>query len=243
MLGVWLSLLGFSVGLTAREASVAAASSLGFVLPDIAVAYQNKTGKSVKLIFSSSRTLVHQIIAGASFEVFLSADAESIRILQERSLTVGRKVLYGRGRLALFALQRSRVNLLADLNLLSDLGRIRKIAIANPEIAPYGRIARQALQAGGLWDRLATKLVFGQSALQSAQFAVSGSVDIALIPYTLVLSPRFIDRGQSILISEKLYSPLKHEMIMIRGGGDDAKAFFMFLQSELAKSRFRASGL
>ena len=97
--------------------------------------------------------------------------------------------------------------------------------------------------AEGVWDRLVSKLVIGQSALQTAQFAASGNVDVALIPYSIVLSPRFINRGRSILVSEKLYQPLKHEMIMIRGSGNDAKAFFMFLQGDLAKSRFRAGGL
>ena len=120
---------------------------------------------------------------------------------------------------------------------------IRRFAIANPKIAPYGQIAREALHSAGVWAVVADKLVVGQNAMQTAQFAASGSVDAALIPYSLALDPRFAVRGRSILVSEELYHPLDQGMVLIRGAGKQARAFFTFLQSDYAKSRFEESGL
>lgn len=241
----WVFLV-FSSETSAGESKIAAASSLGFVLPDIAKDYRAITGKSVKLIFSSSRNLVRQIVAGAPFEVFLSADSESIQILQDGALTEGPKVSYGKGRLALIALKKLDGNKSSDLKFLaknSEILSVGNVAIANPEIAPYGRIARNVLQAVGIWDRLLNKLVVGQTASQTAQFVVSGNVDFAFVPFSLALNLDFVDSGRSILVSEKLYSPLEHEMVRIRGCGKEATAFFNFLQSETAQSRFRSSGL
>jgi molybdate transport system substrate-binding protein len=238
--------LAYPTGTFAREPNIAAASSLNYVLPQIAARFQETNGHSVKLIFGSSTSLVQQILAGAPFEVFLSADTESAAVLIDHAVTEGPAIVYGQGRLALFTMRGSAVALSPDLKLLGDpssLQAIGRFAIANPEVAPYGQISREALQAAGVWERIADRLVIGQNAMQTAQFAVSGSVDAALIPYSIAVDPRFIDRGTSVLLADTLYRPLDHVMVLLRGAGDGAKAFFSFLQSDFAKSTFRQSGL
>lgn len=125
----------------------------------------------------------------------------------------------------------------------NNLARVRKFAIANPNTAPYGRITGEALRRAGVWDRMVERLVIGQSALQAAQFVLSRNADAALLPYSLVLGKGFAGRGTAVLVSETLYTPLSHEMILVRGAGDDARKFFRFLQSETVMDYFASNGL
>ncbi len=245
-IGSGVVLAFFCITRVAAEPNVAAASSLNQVLQEISRLYRNHSGQSVNLIFGSSRGLAHQIRAGAPYDIFLSADAESIRLLQKDSRADGQQVVYGKGRLALFVVEGSPFRLSSSLRFGindNDFARVRKFAIANPYTAPYGRIAGEALRRAGVWNRITGRLVIGQSALQAAQFVLSRNADAALLPYSLVLGKGFAGRGTAILVSETLYTPLSHEMILVRGAGDDARKFFRFLQSETVMDHFASNGL
>lgn len=158
--------------------TVAAASDLKFALEDIAKEYERSTGKSVKLVFGSSGNFFRQIQQGAPFDMFMSADEAFVDKLAEDGLANDRGTLYAVGRIVLFAPKGSTLkpdDKLADLALAMKDGRLKKFAIANPEHAPYGRAAQEALTALGLWQGVQPSLVLGENVSQAAQFAASGS--------------------------------------------------------------------
>ena len=243
-------LLIAGMGLTLRTEAdvihVAAATSLTHVLEEITAEFEDETQHTVKLIFSSSGNLARQIIQGAPFEIFMSADETYVTLLQEKQLTEGAGSVYGIGRLVLFIPEGSAVLPSTDLSTLissSQAGQLRRLAMANPEYAPYGLIAKQALQNARVWDTVSSSLVFGKSASQAAQFCLTGTVDAALIPWSLALVPAVGNKGHFMLVSETLYSPLKHRMVLIKNAGEAARRFHDFILGARAHSIFERYGL
>lgn len=224
---------------------VAAASDLQYALTEVAAAFTRASGRSVKLTFGSSGNFVRQIIQGAPFELFFSADEAYVRDLDARKLTPDGGVLYAVGRLALFVPNGSPVKADADLNdvaaALED-GRLRKIAIANPEHAPYGRAARAVLTNKGLWQKAQGHLVLGENISQAAQFAASGSVEAGLLAYSLVISERMAQAGTHVLLSADWHDPLRQRMVLLNAAGDTARLFYAFAQSPPARSLFEKYG-
>ena len=103
---------------------------------------------------------------------------------------------------------------------------MKKLAIANPEHAPYGRAAREALQKTGLWDAAQPKLVLGENVSQAAQFAVGGAAQGGIFAYSLALAPAIADRGRYVLLPADLHAPLAQRMVLLKRAGDDARAFY-----------------
>lgn len=217
---------------------VAAASDLQYALSETASAFTGRTGRSVKLSFGSSGNLSRQIVQGAPFEVFFSADESFVQDLSRRGMTDGDGALYAVGRLAIFAAAGSPVKAdpeLHDLVSAEADGRLMKLALANPEHAPYGRAAREVLVHKGLWSRMQTKLVLGENVSQAAQFALTGSAQCALIAYSLVLHESIGRRGSFALIPEEWHKPLRQRMALIKGAGETARKFFGFIQTPPAR--------
>ncbi len=230
----------------AESPRVAAAASLNYVMKQIRDAYLYETGETVDLIFGSSHNLAHQIIAGAPFDVFLSADRNAIERLQTRFMTQGEPIRYGTGRLALFISAASKLSLSEDFSSLSGLTQpnsLWRLAIANPDVAPYGRAAHEALKNSGRLNELRPHLVIGVNAMQAAQFVISGSVEAAIIPYVLARNPLFERKGRYLRVAPELYHYLGHEMILVNRAGDEAKAFYEFLQTAEARAIFASHGL
>jgi molybdate transport system substrate-binding protein len=233
-------------GLACAEApAVAAASDLQFALPEIAADFEKATGRKVRLAFGSSGNFRRQIGEGAPFEVFLSADESFVQALAAEGRTVDAGTLYAIGRLVVFAPAGSTLvpdAALADLKAALADGRVKKLAIANPEHAPYGRAAREALQKTGLWDAAQTKLVLGENVSQAAQFAVGGAAQGGIFAYSLALAPAIADRGRYVLLPAELHAPLAQRMVLLKRAGDDARAFYAWLQSPAARTVFRRHG-
>jgi molybdate transport system substrate-binding protein len=124
---------------------------------------------------------------------------------------------------------------------LSD-GRVRRFAIANPEHAPYGRAAREALQHAGLWDAVRPRLVLGENAAQATQFATSGDAQGGIIPLSLARAPAVSALGSFALIPAQAHRPLRQRMVLIKGAGETARAFYGFLQQPGTREIFRRYG-
>jgi molybdate transport system substrate-binding protein len=218
--------------------AVAAAASLEFVLDEASRDFSGNSGRRLRLSFGSSGNLRRQIERGAPFELFLSADARYADELVALGLTEGPVVPYALGRLVLFAPTRSPLaaspNLKALDRALGD-GRIERFAIANPEHAPYGRAAREALTALGLWDAIRPRLVLGENAAQAAQFAASPSTQGGIVPLSLALSAGMARRGVHALLEPGLHAPIRQHMVLLRGAGDTARQFFEWLQGETSR--------
>lgn len=225
---------------------VAAASDLTGALPVIAERFRRAGGATVRLTFGSSGALTRQIEAGAPFEVFLSAEASLARRLAAAGRTQGPGRVYGQGRLVIFARTGSRVRPAGGtaelIRALRD-GRIRRLAIANPEHAPYGRAAREALTALGVWRLAEPRLVLGDSAAQAARFAMTGGADAGLLPLSLALGPDLARAGAHARIDPALHAPLVQTVVLLRGAGREARAFFDFLATPPARAVLRDFGL
>jgi molybdate transport system substrate-binding protein len=225
---------------------VAAASDLTGALPIIAERFRRAGGGPVRLTFGSSGALTRQIEAGAPFEVFLSAEASLARRLAAAGRTQGPGRVYGQGRLVIFARTGSRVRPAGGtaelIRALRD-GRIRRLAIANPEHAPYGRAAREALTALGVWRLAEPRLVLGDSAAQAARFAMTGGAEAGLLPLSLALGPELARAGAHARIDPALHAPLVQTVVLLRGAGQEARAFFDFLASPPARAVLRDFGL
>jgi molybdate transport system substrate-binding protein len=218
---------------------VAAAADLEFALAEVAGNYRHATGLDVKLSFGSSGNFMQQIENGAPFAIFLSADEAYVARLAARGLTRGGGVLYATGRIALFVPRGSPLAAdptLRDLQRAIADGRLRKFAIANPEHAPYGRAAREALTHAGLWDAIAPRLVLGENAAQATRFAAGGDAQGGIVPLALALAPGVAKLGTSVVLPEALHAPLRQRMVLLARAGESAVAFFAYLQSPAARA-------
>jgi len=225
--------------------SIAAASDLKFALDEIAARFRQQTGKAVRLTYGSSGNFYRQIQQGAPFELFLSADEDYVSRLVQEGLTVDAGIRYATGRIVLFVPKGSTVKAdpaFADLRAALDDGRLRRLAIANPEHAPYGRAARQTLEHEGLWKSLSTRLVLGENVSQAAQFALSGSAQAGIFALSLALSPDFADKGDYVLIPEGRHEPLRQRAVLLRRSGETARAFYRFLREPSAREVFARYG-
>lgn len=225
--------------------TVAAASDLKFALDEIAAAFLQQTGQPVRVSYGSSGNFMRQILQDAPFELFLSADEAFVFQLAEQGRTPDRGVLYATGRIVLFAPRTSGLQpdaQLAGLRTALANGRITRFAIANPDHAPYGRAAREALQAAGLWEALQGRLVLGENVSQAAQFAVSGSTQGGMFAYSLALAPAFAQAGRFVLVPETMHQPLRQRMVLTRKATPAAHAFFGYLQQPAARGIFKRYG-
>jgi len=213
---------------------VAAASDLKFALDEILERFRADTGIAVRIAYGSSGTFARQIMRGAPYEVFLSADEQFVHELHAQGLTRGTGDLYAIGRLALFAPTGSPLvpdPRMDDLARRVASGQLGRFAIANPEHAPYGRAAEQALRARGLWTAVRPRLVLGENVAQAAQFASGGDTEGGLIAHSLVLSPELRRRGTFALIPDSMHAPLRQRMVLLQGATPAAERLYEYLRS------------
>ncbi|MGZ9038029.1 MAG: molybdate ABC transporter substrate-binding protein [Burkholderiales bacterium] len=225
--------------------SIAGASDLKFALEEIATNFRATTRRDVKLVFGSSGNFFRQIEQGAPFQVFMSADEAFVLKLAQNGRLEDRGQLYAIGRIVLFVPQGSSLQIDPHLNGLRaalGAGRLKRFAIANPEHAPYGRAAEEALRKLGLWDGVRPRLVFGENVSQAAQFASSGSADGGIFAYSLALSPHFAKLGRYVLIPDQYHRPLQQRMALMKGAGETARLFYGYLQGPSARAVFRRYG-
>jgi molybdate transport system substrate-binding protein len=200
----------------AQEITVAAAADLQFAFQDVAARFQHDSGKSAKVIYGSSGNFFAQIQNGAPFDVFFSADSEYPRKLEAAGLTEpGTIYEYAVGKIVLWAPKDSPLDLSRGLPVLLDAS-VKKIAIANPEHAPYGRAAVSALQYEKLYDKVHDKFVLGENISQTASFVASGSADIGIVALSLALAPSMKERGRYVEIPGDEYPPIRQAAVLLK---------------------------
>ena len=219
-------------------ATVAAASDLKFALEEVAASFERKTGHQVRLVFGSSGNFYSQIVHGAPFQMFMSADEEFVFKLAEAGMTVDRGRLYARGRIGIMVPTGSPIQAdseFKDLAAAMKDGRLQKFAIANPQHAPYGARAKEALQHAGLWDAIQPRLVLGENISQTAQFATSGSTQGGIIALSLAKAPSVARLGSFALIPEEWHRPLNQRMVLLKGAPAPLRAFYDHLATPAAQ--------
>lgn len=232
-------------GAQSRAPRIAAASSLNFALKAIGDRYTQQSGQRVDVVFGASGALARQILEGAPFDAFLAADEEFPARLSAAGLTTDQGVVYATGRLVIFAPTGSPLQTDARLDGLSRLlaaGGVSRFAIANPEIAPYGRAAEAVLRRHQLWDRVRPVLARGDTVAQAAQFATSGNAVGALVAESLVKGPELTGRGTYALIPADEHPPLHQRMVLLKRAVAGTDAFYRYLQSADARSILRRYG-
>ena len=224
---------------------VAAAADLQFALEEVSRQFTSDTRRSVKLSFGSSGNFVRQLEQGAPFQLFLSADEAFVFRLAKAGRTLDDGALYAMGRIGIFVPKGSPLKAdgsLEDLRAALKDGRLVAFAIANPEHAPYGQRAEEALQKAGLWDAIRPRLVLGENVSQAAQFATSGSTQGGIIADSLARSPQIARTGTFALIPVDWHRPLAQRMVLMKGAGPTAKAFYAYLQRPEARTILQYHG-
>jgi molybdate transport system substrate-binding protein len=235
----------FSSLISAQTLRIAAAADLQFVLPDLAAQYEKQTGVKLAITYGSSGNFFAQIQNGAPFDLFLSADTDYPKKLVDAGLAVPESLqVYAGGRLVLWCPNDSPINPVDGL-LLSLLDpRVEKIAIANPEHAPYGRAAVAAMRNYGVYDRLKPKLVFGENVSQAAQFVQSGNAQAGLIAFSLVLSPAMKDGRWVEIVLPDRPKWLSQSAVILKSSSNKtaAASFLTFLKTPEAQSILKSYG-
>ena len=224
---------------------VAAASDLQFALNEIAATFERDTGKAVRIVYGSSGNFRRQIVEGGPFELFLSADQAYVMALAREGYMIDDGVPYAIGRLVLVVPEGSGLKLdptLRDVGAAAADGRLRKFAIANPEHAPYGRAAQEALSAAGVWESVRGDLVLGENIAQAAQFATSGSAQGGIVALSLALAPGVLRSARYVVIPDAMHKPLVQRMALTKRATERAREFYRYLQQPAARAVFRRYG-
>lgn len=222
-----------------REISVAAAADLSIVLPEIAQAFEKTSGVSVRLSFGASGALTQQIENGAPFDVFLSADMGYPKQLVSEGKADGATLHpYAVGGLVLWAQADSSLDLEhKGMDVLLDPA-VTKIAIANPQHAPYGRAAVAAMKHYGLYDKLSGRIVLGENISQAAQFVESGNAQVGFVALAHALAPAMKGKGKYWKVPAEAYPPLEQGAVVVAHSphAHDAQAFLEYMQSAEARA-------
>jgi molybdate transport system substrate-binding protein len=224
---------------------VAAAADLRFPLEKIVDAYTAATGTEVKVTYGSSGRFFAQISNGAPFDVFLSADVTYPRRLVEAGLAVKEsEVVYAVGRLVIWAPDDSGLDLARSGMKALSMPSVKRLAVANPEHAPYGKAAAAAIRTAALEDAVKDKLVLGENVAQAAQFVQSGNADVGLIPLSLALDPAMRREGGYVLVPVDSYPRMDQGGVVISASAHPraAGAFVEFLKGAEARAILAGNG-
>jgi molybdate transport system substrate-binding protein len=220
--------------LCAADLLVAAASDLAPLGPKLEIEYAKQTGQQVRFTFSSSGLLTRQIENGAPYDVFLSAGEQYVKDLASAGhVDSATMTLYALGRLGLWSPDGS-AHQLSDLSKL----QIKRVAIANPDTAPYGLAAKQALEHQGLWPALKDKLIYGENVRQALQFAESRNVDAVIASWTLL-------KGRGELLPAEWHQPIRQTGAVVKTSSqaDAGRRFLAFLGSPAVRKILEDDGL
>ncbi|MFN7101901.1 MAG: molybdate ABC transporter substrate-binding protein [Pseudorhizobium sp.] len=250
-LGAGAAIAALAIQMTGADAQqadvpvIAAAADLKFAVTELAAAFKADTGREVKLSFGSTGNFATQIRQGAPFQLFMAADQKFIADLYREGFTRDAGDLYAEGRIVLMVPHGSVLKVdeaMHDLAAQLEAGRITRFAIANPEHAPYGLRAEEALKHRGLWDKVQPHLVLGENVSQAAQFALSGNAQGGIIAYSLALAPEVRSQGQFALIPHDWHEPLLQRMALLKNAGPVAEEFYAYMKTPKARGIMKSFG-
>jgi molybdate transport system substrate-binding protein len=228
----------------AQEITVAAAADLQFAMQDVAARFQKETGKTVKLTYGSSGNFFQQIQNGAPFDVFFSANLDYAKKLDAAGLTEpGSYYPYAKGKIVIWVRNDSKLDLSSGMQALLDPS-IKKIAVANPEHAPYGQAAVAAMQNDQIYEKVKDKFVLGENISQTASFVVSGGADVGIVALALALSPNMKDKGRYVEVPAGEYPPIEQACVILASSKnkETARQFLAFIKTPAIGDLLRSYG-
>ena len=228
-------LSAFTIFQQAPKITIAAAADLKFAMDSMVTVYKAQNpGADIEVTYGSSGKFFEQISNDAPFDIFFSADIDYPNKLKDKGLTIGDTNTYGIGQIVLWSKKtdpnKEQMNTLIDAD-------INKIAIANPDHAPYGKRAQEALQYYKLYDKVQSKLVFGENIAQTAQFVTTGAADIGIVALSLAVSPTMKNEGgKYYIIPEQSHTPLEQAYALLKhaNANPTATKFYDFVSSPVA---------
>lgn len=222
--------------------TIAAASDLKYAMDELVAQFKKQHPEAaVEVVTGSSGKFYEQIVNSAPFDLFFSADTKFPQQLKDQGLAVSDVHLYGRGQLVLWSAGLDAAKM--TLKSLTS-AKIKKIAIANPQHAPYGMRAQEALEREGVWDKVKDRLVLGENIAQTAQFAESGAADVGILALSLAVSPTLKNKGTYSKVPESLYTPLDQGFVILKKAEHNAlaKTFADYVDSQPARTVLRNYG-
>jgi len=229
--------------IAAEEATVAAASNFRPALNTIAGVFESTTSHSITIVSGSTGQLYAQIVNGAPYDILLAADQERPSLLEKSGHAVtGSRFTYATGRLALLA--SGREFRLDGLQQTATQSAIRKFAIANPSLAPYGVAAQEAIRAIGAWETVSDKLVFGENVSQTFTLVVTGNAQVGMVALSSVLAADGGFRSAYLPVPTDFHAPIRQDAVLLVHGADNTAAteFLIFLQSDTARDMMVSLG-
>jgi molybdate transport system substrate-binding protein len=231
LIGIMLFALSCKPEEKQQKLNIATAANMQFAMEELTQAFTKQSGIKTELILGSSGTLTAQIMAGAPYDVFVSADVQYPLYLHEQGYGYKAPDTYGYGQLVLWTCKEGISPSLPNLRQES----VSHIALANPDLAPYGRAAKEILIQEGLYDSISQKLVYGESIAQTNQFIRTGAAEIGFTALSVVLSPKIKGTGKWSLLPAEKYSPIAQGILVLNleeTSLKNALKFHTFLKSE-----------
>lgn len=243
-IGILLIPLFFSCSEPSKKTlRVAVASNAQFVADSLAHVFEKKYAVNIELIIASSGKLTAQITHGAPYDLFLSADMKYPEFIYKKGIALTHPKVYAYGELVLWTTQ--NIDLSHHLSSLKNT-KIKNIAVANPETAPYGEATLSALKKSNLYETIKNKIVYGESISQVNQYQLTGATNAAFTALSVVLSPTLRNQGKYFIINDSLYAPIKQGSVLLKHAKKNnlkmSKAFHKLLFSEKGKAIFRYFG-
>lgn len=222
-----------------NKLTIATSANMAYSIKELTEAFSNETGITCNIVLGSSGKLTAQIMEGAPFDLLVAADMEYPNEVFRSGLADGPPVVYARGQLVLWAAAAETPPTIEEMLQES----IKNVAIPNPDLAPYGRAAREYLISQGIYEEIKAKLVFGESIAQTSQFIISGATPMGFTALSMVIAPQMKDKGRYSLVESKYYSPLLQGVVVLKTDNlDKAVRFRDFLLGDEAQALLKKSG-
>ena len=227
----------------AQVATIAVAANMKDAFAEIAAEFKSTGKPEMRVVYGSSGNFAAQIMNGAPFSLFIAADEQFPLELFKNGKTVDDGSIYAIGKLVIITKTSSGIYLSdSKSDIAKAISKANKVAIAKPEIAPYGRAAVQYLQAEGLWDLAKDKLVYADNIGSATTYVASGAADLGFTAFSLAKSPELLRQTSYVAVDTKMYEPIKQRMVLIKGAPQEAQDLYRFMQGPKAKSILQKYG-
>lgn len=226
----------FSQSVGAQQTTVAVAANMKDAFAEIDAAFRATGKPPIRVVYGSSGNFTAQIMNGAPFSLLISADERFPLELYKKGRAVDEGLVYASGKLVIITKKSTDVQSSDSKEaLISAIQRANKIAIAKPELAPYGKAAVEYLKAEGLWELAKDKLIYGDNVGIATMYVVTGGADIGLTALSLAKSPEVTKQTSYRLVNSKLYEPIQQRMVLMKGATPEAIDLYLFMQGNQAK--------
>ncbi len=233
----------FTGSVFAQVATIAVAANMKDAFAEIAAEFKSAGKPEMRVVYGSSGNFAAQIMNGAPFSLFIAADEQFPLELFKNGKTVDDGSVYAIGKLVIITKTSSGIHLLdSRADIAKAISKANKVAIAKPELAPYGRAAVQYLKAEGLWDLAKDKLVYADNIGAATTYVASGAADLGFTAFSLAKSPELLKQTSFVAVDTKMYEPIKQRMVLIKGAPQEAQDLYRFMQGPKAKAILQKYG-